>query len=290
MAYEIFGIKIDDLSEADLSALFLSWLVGQEPAFKLIVTLNPEFLLQARKDRAFKDVLNSADAALPDGVGMRFALAALTPNLLTHRHTGTETLLLLANLCAEKGKRLGLVGGLPGSAEKAAAFLKETIPNLRVFGFDPGAVDADDPSSPPLPRGGLQKMPPPAKEGLRGGIIARLQQEQPDVLAVGLGQKKQELFLRQVAPMVPSIKIGIGIGGVLDVLGKTLLPAPAWMRRSGLEWLWRFTQEPKRFHRIWNAVVVFPALVIWHTLKARTFLGACRRTIPEIFRQLFLFS
>src|SRR3989338_1385861 len=169
MKHEIFGVKIDDIPLAGLLEILSDDLAS--PSFHLITTLNPEFLLQAREDEEFYELLHKADLALPDGVGMRFAIAALTPNLLQHRHTGTDTLFLLAKLCTEKGKTLGLVGGLPGSAEKAAVFLKTKFPSLRVFGFDPGVVELGDPCLPALGRGGMQEMLPPAKDGLWGGVM-----------------------------------------------------------------------------------------------------------------------
>lgn len=274
MRHEIFGVKIDDISASELTDLFSGWLAENSPTARTIITPNPEFLLQAREDEEFRHIINVANLSLPDGVGIRFAVAALTPNLLTHRRTGMEALLLLTNACVKKGKTLGLVGGLPGSAEKAAAKLRETVPGLSVFGFDPGRIESRDSS---------------ASSQNDKKIIERLQREKPDVLAVGLGQKKQELFLQHAALFLPSLRIGIGIGGVLDVLGGTISSAPTWMRRSGLEWIWRLAQEPKRLRRIWNAVVVFPAIVIWSTLKHRKFLHACKRAIPEIIRQLFHF-
>lgn len=273
MRHEIFGVKIDDLSASELTDLFSCWLAENPPTARTIITPNPEFLLQARKDEEFLNILNVADLSLPDGVGIRFAVAALTPNHLTHRHTGMETLILLANECMKKGKTLGLVGGLPGSAEKAAVKLRETVPGLSVFGFDPGRIASS--------ADGLLVMTNDVAEFLRSELA--------DVLAVGLGQKKQELFLRHIVPVLSSLRIGIGVGGVLDVLGGAISSAPTWMSRSGFEWLWRLVQEPKRVHRIWNAVVVFPAIVIRSTLKHRKFLRAFKRTIPEIIRQLFHF-
>lgn len=274
MRHEIFGVKIDDISTSELTDLFSCWLVENPPTARTIITPNPEFLLQAREDEEFRNIINAADVSLPDGVGIRFAVAALTPNLLTHRHTGMEALLLLANECVKKGKTLGLVGGRHGSAEKAAVKLRETVPGLSVFGFDPGRIESRDSS---------------ASSQNDKKIIERLQREKLDVLAIGLGQKKQELFLRHVAPVLLSLRIGIGVGGVFDVLSGEISSAPTWMRRSGLEWIWRLAQEPKRIRRIWNAVVIFPVIVVWHTLKYQSFLHALRRTIPEIIRQLFHF-
>ena len=98
----ILGIPIHDIDEVNLLLRLREWLLGKEQ--KLVVTPNPEFMLLAQKDAHFRDILKQADLSLPDGVGLRFAAAALTDTYLHFRHTGVDTLERLAKLCEETGK------------------------------------------------------------------------------------------------------------------------------------------------------------------------------------------
>jgi N-acetylglucosaminyldiphosphoundecaprenol N-acetyl-beta-D-mannosaminyltransferase len=80
----------------------------------------------------------------------------------------------------------------------------------------------------------------------------------PEILLVGFGHPKQERWIANNLHQFPSVKIVVGVGGTFDVWAGRIFRAPKWLRALGLEWLWRLMQEPKRFRRIWNAVIVFP--------------------------------
>ena len=255
--FVLFGVRISDLSTSELTDLLSGWLSSDSS--HAIVTPNPEFVLAARQDLSFVDLLNRADLSLPDGVGLRFAIPALTGERLSNRHTGVDTLLLLAKLCAEQGRRLVLVGGGPGVADRAAEVMRGQFAALDVKVVKVGIV--------------------------RDGDSVDI--ENAGVIAVALGMGKQERFiesLRRDNHSFPAIYIGIG--GALDMIAGTRRRAPAFVRRAGLEWLWRLVIEPRRFRRIFNAAIVFPAVVVWDTLRRHRFVAACRATIPEIMRQL----
>lgn len=255
--HRLFGVRIDDVSPEELDRCISDWLSGDRT--RTIVTPNPEFLLLARSDETFRDLLNRSDLSLPDGVGLRFAIPALTSERLAYRHTGVDTLARIARSCAASGKRLALFGGDPGVAERAAQALRSEVPGLVVEGIDPGRVDPDR-----LDEGTMRSL------------------ETFDAVAVGLGQGKQERAMR----MIKAPRVLIGVGGAFDMIAGTKRRAPAWMRTVGLEWVWRAAIEPGRIGRILRAFPGFPAVVVWDTLKHRRFLRACRAAIPEIIRQL----
>ncbi len=255
--FELYGVRISDLSTAELTDVLSGWLASD--LSRTIVTPNPEFILASRHDSAFVDLLNRADLSLPDGVGLRFAIPALTGNRLSNRHTGVDTLLLLAKLCAEQGRRLVLVGGGQGVADRAADAIRRQFTGLDVKVVDVGIV--------------------------RDNESARI--EDADVIAVALGMGKQERFietLRRDNHQFPAMYIGVG--GALDMIAGTRRRAPSIVRRVGLEWVWRLAIEPRRFRRIFNAAIVFPAVVVWDTLRRHRFVAACRATVPEIINQL----
>lgn len=261
----VFGVRIDNVTALEMRTAFVSWLDGG--AARFVVTPNPEFLLLAQRDHTFRMILNRADLALPDGVGLRFAVSALTDERLTERMTGVDTLDHLARECASMRRRLLLLGGADDLAELAAATLRGKHPHLDCVALNPGCVDGE----------GQLSM----------AVVERVRNIAPAVIAVALGHGKQERCIARNIASWPSVRIAIGVGGAFDTISSKRPRAPEPLRRAGLEWLWRLCIEPRRFARIFLAFIVFPAVVVWATLRERRFLRACRRTIPEIFDQLF---
>jgi N-acetylglucosaminyldiphosphoundecaprenol N-acetyl-beta-D-mannosaminyltransferase len=259
--FKILGVRIDDLSEATLTEILSNWL--QQITTRLIVTPNPEFVLLAQKDLDFRSLLNTADLCLPDGVGLRFAVAALDHQYLKYRHTGVETLSLLAKLCAKYQQRLMLLGGSPKKTERAAVKLRQQYPGLEVDIFDPGIID------------GKHVI-------LSEATLAGVGRLKPQVIAVALGQGKQERVMQILKDKLPGLKILIGIGGAVDYLSGLHQRAPAVWQRLGFEWLWRLTREPWRLKRILNAVILFPLHVIWASFKSGRLLGSCKFVIKAM--------
>jgi hypothetical protein len=102
----VLGVRVHDLSEEELRQVLGSWLAGDTA--RIVVTPNPEFVMHAQRDVEFRNLLCKADLSLPDGVGLRFAVAALTQDRLEHRHTGADT---LVSRCGESTHRLRSVNG-----------------------------------------------------------------------------------------------------------------------------------------------------------------------------------
>ncbi len=267
MGFDILGVRVDNLSPDQVSANFRRWLGGFEQ--KMVVTPNPEFILAAAQDLDFQQILNDAHLSLPDGIGLRYAVRALHDDYLEHRQTGVDTLKQLAQLCGETGSRLMLLGGRQGSAGRAAQALRKLYPKLDVIPVEPGEIIFHE-----------------GEPVLAGALVQKLRQFEPVVLAVGLGQIKQEKFLKKYLSELPSVKIAIGVGGAFDMLAGDRKRAPRILRSMGLEWLWRLLIEPKRWFRIWQAVIIFPLVVAWYTMRRRHFLRSCARVLPSVIRQL----
>lgn len=204
----ILGVRIDDVTHDDVRALFLRWLA--EDGQRVVVTPNPEFIVQAQRDETFRHCLNASDLALPDGVGLKVAAPSL------HRVTGVDALQMLRELAVR-----------PVTIGNAAA-----------------DVDAG-----------------PVSGTLAPEVVERVRAMSPDVIAIGLGQGKQEAVIAAHRAQWPSAKIIIGVGGAIDMLAGRQRRAPRLLQRLGLEWLWRLTTQPWRLRRIVNAVIVFPTLV-----------------------------
>jgi N-acetylglucosaminyldiphosphoundecaprenol N-acetyl-beta-D-mannosaminyltransferase len=239
---KILNIRLHTLTNEELEKILNDWLGGNGQ--NMITTPNPEFLLLARHDKEFADILNHADLSLPDGFGLK--LAAWLGGSSLHRHTGIDTFELLAQLAGDKPI---LLLGSQESAAITAKIFREKDPNLQIQAIDPGLV--------------------PESGEVETRFISEINSFAPTVLAVGLGQGKQERFIVKYLSQLPSVRIAIGVGGAFDTLSGQKPRAPRAMRRLGLEWLWRLAIEPQRWRRIANAAIVFPIVVFWDKMTKK---------------------
>ncbi|MBI5793682.1 WecB/TagA/CpsF family glycosyltransferase [Candidatus Uhrbacteria bacterium] len=263
----VFDVRIDDISGAELQQQLQSWICDER--WKMIVTTNAEFLLLTRKNKTFHDRLNQSDLSLPDSVSLRYAVAALTDSYLGHRHPGVDVLQDLARLCLQNSKRLLLLGGDSGVAQATAMRLRQHLLELDVVAIDPGVISYNG-----------------TDVAITQNILDQIKNTAPDVVAVALGQGKQEAFMFQAKEVLPNVRIWIGVGGALDMLSGSKRRSPSWMQKIGLEFVWRLIREPRRVRRIVNASIIFPFAVALSTLRSRRFLKAVSRVFPEVHRQL----
>lgn len=267
MSHNLFNVRIDDYTEVEVFDMVRKWLVGNQP--RMIVTPNAEFLLKARSNESFRNLLSSSDLSVADGVAIRFGIAALQNEKLINRITGVDLVQHIARICNEEKKSLMLLGGAPMAAELASEILIKRFPDLKVTSFDPGHIEY---------KNGKFSVPDALKD--------ELQNKPPDAIAVALGQGKQEVCMNEIRKLGYNVKVMIGIGGALDMISGMKRRSPQWMSRIGLEWVWRLLIEPKRAKRILKATIVFPCVVALETIKQGKFFKACRNVFPEVFRQL----
>lgn len=236
----ILGVGIHDVTEEEA----VDWVERfiREGGPHQVVTVNPEFVMEARRNAAFRRVLNEADLAVPDGVGILWA-GRLLGHPFRGRVPGVELTLRLAERAAEQGYRLFLLGAAPGVAEEAAARLKGRYPGLTIAGTYAGSPD-------------------PAEEE---DIAARIRTASPHILLVAYGAPRQDLWLKRNLPRL-NVAVGIGVGGTLDYISGRVRRAPAWMRRWGLEWLYRLFRQPWRWRRM-LALPAFAVLVLAEAVK-----------------------
>lgn len=234
----ILGVRIDECTRAEAQANARAFL--QQPGQSTIVTPNPEMLVAAAADPDLKRALNVSSLSLCDGQGVAFA----GKGKLT-RIPGVEFMIDLCQIAAREGKNVFLLGetDLP----KAAAALRALAPGLLIAGTHRG------PKIAPRESGALN-LDRLENDDVIGEIVLAA----PDILFVGFGHGKQEKWIHDHLKELPSVKIAMGVGGAFDMIAGTKPRAPRWLRRLGMEWVWRLILEPRRWHRIWTAVIVFP--------------------------------
>ncbi|MBT4857349.1 WecB/TagA/CpsF family glycosyltransferase [Candidatus Uhrbacteria bacterium] len=266
-SHSILNVRIDDLATTELVETFSDWL--ETGKSKIVVTPNPEMLLLSMNDSVFRGRINGADLSLPDGVGLRYATAALTDGHLAHRHTGVDSVELLARLCKENGKRLLLLGGDPGSADVAAKKLAGKYEGLDVHGIDPGKVEFEN-----------------GRVTIERAIETVIERLEPDVIAVAFGQRKQDAFIERYLSQFSTVKIAIGVGGAFEMISGKKIRGPKWMRKVGLEFIWRMLIEPRRAGRIIRASIIFPVVVAVTAYRGKRLKKAIKNVFPEVIRQL----
>jgi N-acetylglucosaminyldiphosphoundecaprenol N-acetyl-beta-D-mannosaminyltransferase len=233
----ILGIPVDNITEDEAMQRIAAFLEAGGPHH--VVTVNPEFIMEAQHNALFRSVLHAANLATPDGFGLLLAARWLgTP--LRGRATGVALVQRIAALAAARGYRLFLLGAAPGVAEEAAAVLRARHPRLHIVGCFAGT-------------------PHPRHEPFLRQIIAATR---PDVLFVAYGHPRQDLWIARNQPAL-RVPLAMGVGGVYDYLSGRVPLAPAWVRRIGLEWLYRLARQPRRWRRILVAVPLF----LWAVLR-----------------------
>ena len=225
---EILGVRTDNLTKRKVLEKIESFL--EDDIQRYIVTPNSEFLVRAQEDEKFRKILNESDLAVPDGIGLVFASWYLG-DPLKKRFTGVDLMEQICREAVQKKWQILLVGGEEGIAQKTAEVLRENYSGLLI-------------------------------EEINDLEFDKYSTEQPSVLFVALGAPKQEKWIARNFKKNPSINLAIGVGGAFDFISGNVKRAPKFLRYIGMEWAWRLSIQPWRAKRIFNAVVVFPWLVV----------------------------
>ncbi len=226
------GVRVHNVSGAETMGLLDAFV--QEGGPHHVVTVNPEFVMEAQGVPEFRGILNNAHLALPDGVGLLLA-ARIQGAPMKERVTGVDTVVGAAALAARKGYRLFLLGAAPGVAEETARRLQQANPGLEIAGTYGGS-------------------PAPEEED---EIVARIAAAAPDMLFVAYGAPGQDIWIARNLHRL-NVPVAMGVGGAFDFIAGRTKRAPRWMQRAGLEWLYRLVREPWR----WRRMLALPRFLI----------------------------
>lgn len=228
---DIFGVKIFniDFKEAiDIANRFL-----KEDRNHSIITPNTEIVMAAKDDKELRDIINGADLVIPDGIGLIYG-SKMRGHPLKERVTGYDVSMELLKILNESGGSLYMLGGKPGVTDKAEEKIKKDYENINIVGHHHGYFKG-------IHRG--MKGDPEELE-----IIEEINSLKPDIIFLGLGFPKQEMFINEYKDKLHS-KIIIGNGGVMDILAGNMKRAPEIFIKLHLEWFYRLLKEPSRIKR-----------------------------------------
>ena len=245
---QILGVRVDCVDFQQTLSLIDAWIAqwrnqnGEEiertPLLtpRQVCTVNPEFIMEARRHPTFGRALAEADLCAPDGVGVLWA-ARLAGARLNERVTGSEGIYRLCERAAAQGWRVFFLGAAAGVAARAAEELARLYPGLIVAGtFGGSPAQADWPQ--------IQKQ---------------LRAARPDLLFVAYGHPRQDIWIQLHREELP-VAVALGVGGAFDFVAGISQRAPHWIQRLGLEWLDRLMREPWRWRRM--AVLPLFALLV----------------------------
>ncbi len=225
---DVRGVLFDDLSMNEaLEICKESLSKGRQT---VIHTPNTEIVQACLEKKELFGIINSAELIVPDGIGVIRAAKILGRPFENGRLPGIELCGEILKLCEAEGKKVFLLGGKPGVAEKAASKLRNELPSLTICGTADGYFSTE------------------GKEN--ADLLEKIRAASPDFLVVCLGAPKQEQWIAANRKTLPGVSLLGGFGGSIDVFAGDVDRAPAFFRDHGLEWFYRLIRQPSRIGRM----------------------------------------
>jgi len=238
---EIFGVTINGTREDRV----LKKLFSQRKELMHAVTVNSEYMMEARKNKNFKKVLASAEVAVADGWGVVWGVKLLLGREI-ERISGEKLVIEILKRASEKQERVFLLGAGQGVAERAARMMGKEYPSAEYAWFE-GAKTVR-----------LEQQEEASM------TVAKINAFEPDYLLVAYGSPWQDIWIEENRRYLRA-RVAIGVGGVLDEWAGVAKRCPKWLDRVGGKWLWRWMTEPRRTWRMLR-VLKFAGLVMYHKL------------------------
>lgn len=224
---KFLNIEVDNLTMKESLEAIENLIKNRQPSY--VVTPNVDHIVKLEEDYEFREVYKKADLILTDGMPLIW-ISKLLKNPIKEKISGSDLFPQICDLAAKKGYSIFLLGAAEGIADEAAKRLKDKYKGLDIVGtFSPSY--------------GFEKNDMEVKN-----IIEIIKKANPDILAVGLGAPKQEKFIYKYRKEL-NVPISLAIGASIDFESGNVKRAPKWMQKSGLEWFYRFLNEPKRMFK-----------------------------------------
>lgn len=204
-----------------------------------VVTLNAEMAILTQTDTTLAKIIQEADLVIPDGAGVVIYLRLR--GVKHYRCPGielAESLLYCVGNSPETHS-ICFFGGSPGVSQQAASIWQEKLPRLQ-FLTNHGYLS----------------------EAEQQQWRETLKKEQPEIIFIGLGVPRQEIWIQQHRHLCPQ-SIWIGVGGSFDIWSGFKSRAPSWLRNNNLEWSYRLYQEPHR----WRRMLALPKFLVLSLIK-----------------------
>lgn len=223
---DVLGVGVSAIDMDQALAEIAGWVERRERHYVCVTGVHG--VMESRRDAELRRIHNTSGLTTPDGMPMVWA-GRRSGAAHMQRVYGPDLMLALCEQAAERGWSSYFHGGAPGVAERLAERLAERFPGLNVAGT----------SSPPF------RAPTPAEDD---ATVESIERAAPDLVWVGLGTPKQERWMAAHTGRL-SAPVLLGVGAAFNIHAGLLPQAPRWMQRSGLEWLYRLSREPRLARR-----------------------------------------
>ncbi len=245
----ILGVGINAMTMSQAVNEISNWIEQQNRNYVSVCTVHT--IMECQRSESMRRAVNGAGLATPDGMPLVW-LGKLKSQQSVSRVYGPDLLWAMSELSIQRGYRHYFYGGAEGVPEQLAEILSRRLPGLRVVGA----------YSPPFR---------PLTPSEDNHLINKINQAKPDIVWVGLGTPKQDLWMADHRAQL-SAPVLIGVGAAFNFFSGQVRQAPLWMQQHGLEWLFRLSQEPGR---LWYRYLVynplFILLVLAQTLKLKKY-------------------
>lgn len=242
----ILGVEINAVNMMQTLEAMENWIANREPHY--ICCVPAHILMDCRANPSLIPILNASGINTPDGMAVVWYLRVRGHRNVT-RVYGPDLMLAFCERSVESGTRHYLYGGAEGVAETLATKLKNRFPGIQVVGMD----------SPPF-----RELTAEEDQG----AVKRIRAARPDIVWVGIGSPRQERWMAEHVHRL-DVPVLVGVGAAFDFLSGNKAQAPYWMQRSGLEWLFRLCNEPRRLWRRYLQYPRFAVLALWELIFSR---------------------
>ncbi len=237
---KFLGVRIDNLTMAEASSQIVALAYGPEPA--QICFVNADCVNIAFANSQYRTTLSAASFVLADGIGVRLAGKILDQHIRENIN-GTDMLPYLCAAAEDARLTVYLLGGRPGVPEGVAAWIADHYPDLQLVGVRHGYFSEQE-----------QRQ-----------VITDIAAADADILLVALGAPRQDTWIAEHKDDLGA-KVAIGVGGLFDFYAGRIPRAPIWIRELGMEWFYRFVQEPRR---MWRRYFLGNSIFLYRVIRER---------------------
>ena len=237
---KILGCPITKLSLEDFVANAEEFIRSKKPHY--IAVVNVAKVVKMRSDTELEQSVVNAALIGADGVPLVWA-SRLLGNPLPGRVNGTDLMYKLLEKANDKGYRVFFFGATEHVLQQVVRQVRQDYPHVQVAGYRNGYFTAAEELD----------------------IVRQIRASEPDILFIGFGTPKKELWVRRYLSAM-HVSVIHGVGGSFDVMAGVIPRAPVWMQRNGLEWFFRLLQEPRRMwqrYLLTNSLFILLFLVEW---------------------------
>ena len=222
----ILGVNIDNITLDEAGTITKDLVESSNKSCKVIVAPNTEFIMMAQKDKEFLNILNSAELATPDSVGVMMG-GKKQKRPFKERIPGQAYFRKVLEVGEKEGWTFYFLGGKEDVPRLAKENVEKQFPNVKIVGYHEGYFDKDSEEE----------------------VVKQINELEPNVLFVAMGAPLQEKWIKRHKDEL-KVDVAAGQGGTFDYEAGKIKRAPKIFQKLGIEWLWRLIRQPSRIVRM----------------------------------------